>query len=641
MKIVTVIPLVTKTTLDDLTYFTAKDIEPGYIVSILIRNKKTLGLVIDSTDVADTKEGIKKMPFNLKKIEELKGKSIFREEFIASALDMGKYFVAKKGITISSMLPAIFREKYDLISKINFSESKSETTKEIRTEKLLLQASFDDRISFYKTLIRESFASKKSIFIVLPNEQDVSLFSSLLSKGIENFVFSFHGELSSKKVINAFTKIANSSHPVLILGTAPYLSIPRPDIGTIVLEHESSTTYKMMSRPYFDLRTFVEVYAIKTKTKLIFGDSILSFETIGRKEIDGFAEITPMSFRLNFKGDIEIFEKEKKFQILMDNTVAEIKNNILVKKNTFIFSLRKGLATMTVCRDCSESLFCKNCKAPIVLYLSSDGKKKIFICNKCKDESPTDTICPRCGSWNLFPLGVGTDTVYEEVIKIFAKNKNLKILKLDKDSAKTKKGAEKIIKEFEESKGSILVGTEMAYFYMKEQVDLSVVASFDSLWSVPNYKMNERIVQIINSLLAKTIRKLIIQTKNPNDLALQAIKNENLLPFIREELEDREELGYPPYKRFIKIKYLGDKKETEKARQGLKEVFKEYNPDIFSGFIPKQKDKYLTNVLIKLDTQKWSLPELSMRSGITQDLSDKLSSLPPNFEVFVDPEDLL
>ena len=139
MKIVTVIPLANKTTLDDLTYFTTKEIEPGSIVSVLVRNKKTLGLVVDSTDVVDTKGGIKKMPFNLKKIEELKGKSIFREEFVAAALDMGKYFVAKKGISISSLLPALFREKYDLISKIPFQESKMNANKDIRAEKLLLQ----------------------------------------------------------------------------------------------------------------------------------------------------------------------------------------------------------------------------------------------------------------------------------------------------------------------------------------------------------------------------------------------------------------------------------------------------------------------------------------------------------------------
>ena len=73
----------------------------------------------------------------------------------------------------------------------------------------------------------------------------------------------------------------------------------------------------------------------------------------------------------------------------------------------------------------------------------------------------------------------------------------IKIFKLDKEIAKTTIGAEKIIKEFEDTSGSILIGTEMAFFYIKKKVPFSVIASFDSLWSIPNFKMGERIIHII------------------------------------------------------------------------------------------------------------------------------------------------
>jgi primosomal protein N' len=115
----------------------------------------------------------------------------------------------------------------------------------------------------------------------------------------------------------------------------------------------------------------------------------------------------------------------------------------------------------------------------------------------------------------------------------------------------------------------------------------------------------------------------------------------NLLSFIREELEDRKKLGYPPYKRFIKITYWGNKEQTIKAKKILAEIFKEYHPEIFSGFIERLKNKYVTNALIKIDPKKWSLPEISANSGIDENLSVKLFSLPPAFEIFVDPEDLL
>jgi len=644
MKIVTVIPLKKGLFSENLTYFSAKDIANGNIVNISVRNKKTLGLVVSSEDMVEAKSGIKKMPFNLKKILEIKGQSIFLKEFLESAFKIGKYFASRKNISITSLIPSVFLKKYDKIAELkNETKKIKNISKNLKIEKLLFQAPLADRISFYKILIRGCFAEKKSVFMVLPTKYDIESFLELLSKGIENFTFSLHGNLSPKKQIEKYEQIITSSHPILILGTAPFLSIPRRDLGTIIVEHENTGIYKMIRKPYLDLRSFAEVFASKINAKFILGDSLLRFESIARREIDGLAEIHPLSFKIDFAGKIEISapvsgEKKKEFRILTDDSIKEIQNAIAKKENVFIFSLRKGLATMTVCRDCRETVNCEKCSTPVILYLSRDGKKRMFICNRCNTEKNPETVCAGCGGWNLMTLGIGTDTVFAEIKKVFA---NAKVLKLDKENAKNAKGAEKIAKEFEKSPGSILVGTEMAFFYLKEKIPLSIIASFDSLWSIPNFKMGEKIIQLIISIAAQTRDKLIIQTKNESDPAILALKTENLSSFIHEELEDRKKLNYPPFRRFIKITYLGDKNGTKNAKKFLEEIFKEYNPEIFSGFIAKIKDKYVTNMLIKIKREKWSLPELSANSSIDQNLSEKLLSLPPVFSVNVDPEDII
>ena len=643
MKIVSVIPLKKGVLKEELTYFTAQEIEVGSIVNIPVRTKKILGLVFSVEDVSEAKTSIKNMSFNLKKIIEIKEQSIFKSEFIESTFLVSKYFASKKNIGITSLIPAVLKEEYDkissLVNKNNLVENDIPSeTKKIKSEKLLFQAPLDDRISFYKTLIRESFAKKKSIFLVLPTERDISLFSSLLSKGIEDFSVPIHGNLSIKKQSESIKKIVESSHPLIVFATAPFLAIPRYDFETIIVEHESSGAYRMISSPHFDLKIFAEIYSSKINAKFILADSLLSYETIARREIDNLGEVRPLSFKINFRGKLEIPEKEEGFKILRDSSIEEIQNTTAKGENVFIFSLRKGLATITVCRDCGQEVLCEKCLAPLVLYLSRDGKKRMFVCNRCKNEANTETTCVNCGSWNLLPLGIGTDTVFEEVKKKFSK---IKSFKFDKDVIKTTKEAEKIMKEFKENPGSILVGTEMVLPYLEEKFPLSIIASFDSLWSIPNYKISEKVVQIITSLISNTEKKLIIQTKNEKDGAITAIKTESLLSFVREELKDRSILGYPPYKRFIKIVYLGSKEEVQKTKYLLSEMFKEYDPLIFSGFIAKFKNKYATNVLIKLDTKEWSLPELSNNSSINQNLFEKLISLPPTFSINVDPEDLL
>jgi primosomal protein N' (replication factor Y) len=651
MKIVTVIPLAKSAFKEDLTYFTAKEIPDGSIVQIPIRNKKVLGIAISSEEVSASKSNIKNMAFNLKKIEEVKERSIFSSEFIKTGIELAQYFCAQKGTTLVTLIPASFRENYDKLSSAETSiVSEKNSSKKIRAEKLLLQLPIDERISYYKTLIRSSFAEKKSVFMVLPSERDIDTFKDL-SRGIENFTFAIHSGLSAKKQVEQFKKIVNTGHPVLIFGTAQFLSINRHDMGTIIVEHESAGSYKMFNRPYLDMRIFTELFAQKIGAKLILADTLLRFETIARR--DELSEIHALSFRLNFKGNIEItnpnIDKDpasdgasKKFRIFSDETLDEIKGAVSKKQNVFIFSLRKGLATMTVCRDCATPVMCDNCSSPVVLYLSRDGKKRMFICNRCGTEKSPEIKCANCDSWNLMPLGIGTDTA-EEAIRESSKKHfpKVNIFKIDKESAKTEKGAEKIIKEFEESNGAILIGTEMTFFYLKDKVPLSIIASFDSLWSIPNFKMSEKMLHIIFSMITLTEKKLIIQTKNTDDPALKAIVNENLLGFVREELKDRKDLGYPPFERFIKISHLGNSEETTKAKKGLAEVFKEYRPEIFSGFVAKLKGKYATNALIKLPPLKWSLPELHKEGSIDQVLLQKLLSLPPIFSINVDPEDLL
>ena len=123
-----------------------------------------------------------------------------------------------------------------------------------------------------------------------------------------------------------------------------------------------------------------------------------------------------------------------------------------------------------------------------------------------------------------------------------------------------------------------------------------------------------------------------------------AIKNGNLLSTIRNELDERKSLGYPPFLRFIKITHLGNKIESIKARELLEEIFKEYNPIIFSGFHTKTKGQYTTNALIKIKNEKWSIPPLTISGSIDEKLSLKLlsiSSISSPFEIFVDPENLL
>ena len=165
-----------------------------------------------------------------------------------------------------------------------------------------------------------------------------------------------HGGLRTKKIIEDYEQIINSPHGVLILGTAQYLSIPRLDLGVIIVEHENSYAYKMFPRPHFDLRILAEVYAAKINAKFILADTLLRYETIARKEIDNLSEVYPLSFRTNFdetmisiinpnpnkdEDNLEALPpnggKASKFRIFSEKSIEEIEHSLKKTKKYFCF----------------------------------------------------------------------------------------------------------------------------------------------------------------------------------------------------------------------------------------------------------------------------------------------------------------
>ena len=221
-----------------------------------------------------------------------------------------------------------------------------------------------------------------------------------------------------------------------------FLSIPRSDINTVIMEYESSDSYKQFNRPYLDIRTFAEILTSTTKTKLIFGDTLLRPDTYHRYENGELGEVASPLFRLpEVERQVIIDMKEEKdengknsFQTLSDTVKKMIQYSLKRNESILLFTVRKGLAGITVCNDCRHTLLCPDCSTPIVLYgkkqrsSMKDNSERIFMCNKCGYKDTTEVRCVNCQSWNLTPLGIGTDRVYEEVKSLYP---NAKIIQID------------------------------------------------------------------------------------------------------------------------------------------------------------------------------------------------------------------
>lgn len=644
MYIITVIPLSKNNQKEYLSYFSKDNIPLGYIVSVPVRAKNIDAIVIEAKEAIKSKTDLKEANYQLRKVDKIKGISPFSQSFLETCLRLGSYTLSNTGTIIKSLTPSVILEN---ISSLKNITRENITEENIKQEKLIFQASFADRLSYYKTLIREAFAKKESIFICLPTRHDIDIFSSELSKGIENYVFSLNTKLAKRELIKKYNEIIEIDHPVLIISTGLFLSIPRNDIKTVVVEKESSEAYKQLSRPYLDVRTFAEIYTSTKKIKLIFGDTLLRPEILARYENGEYGEILPPIYRFSrinsgFILDKRQEETTKNWNIIGPQAKEIMDKSLSSSKSVFVFTVRKGLAPITVCKDCGQTLPCPSCSAPLVLYDSKKQKEgknnRIFMCNKCGRKEDTEIICPNCSSWNLVPLGIGIDKVRQELEKIYP---DKKIFQLDKESAKTGKEAEEIVSEFHKNNGSILLGTNLALSFLNQtEINASIITSLDGLFSIPSFDMTQKIIQVVEKLHHITEQCVLIQTRIADNKILENILKGNILPLYREDLEERRIFNYPPFKRLIKITFEGTAKETEKARNLIETTLGSYEPQIYSAFIGKIKGHFITNTVIKVNPSDWPKVE-DEKNKISEGLKSALLNLPPSFSINVDPEDLL
>ncbi len=654
MYIATVIPLSKSIQKENLTYFTAKEIPLGSIVSVPVRSKMIDAIVIELEDASNLKGGVKDADFQLKKIDSVLGMAPFRQSFFEACVRMQKYYATTTGAIIDAMLPNIFLERYSEFEKPKVI-TKDEEEKNIVSEKVIFQALPSDRLSWYRTLVREAFAKKQSVFVCVPTEYDIDIFYNAFAKGIEQYVFRFHGNINKKTLIADYNRAITEEHAVIIIGTGMFLSIPRYDIKTIVVEHESSEAYKGIRRPYVDVRGFAEVLAECDGSRLIYGDTLLRPETLHRHDVKELGEVASPLFRLpSVERQIILDMKEEvnekgmqTFTVLGETTMKMIEYAQDHNESVFLFTVRKGLAGITVCGDCGDTMLCNYCKVPIVLYNKRNTKDKntteerIFMCNKCGRRETAKARCQKCDSWNLTPLGIGTDRVKEEIERLFPK---ATVVQIDKEATPTEKEVKIAQNKIENTKNVILIGTEMAFSSINQEFTHSAIVSLDGLLSIPSFNINQKILHIIEKLSLITTRNMIIQTRIPETPILQHILTGNVLPIYREDLKERETFGYPPYKKLIKITFTGNARDSEKARNYLEEIFTDYDPQIFSAFAGRVKGEYVINTVLKVDPKTWPFPPKLNTFGDNKEsiaLADKLQTLSPAFSINIDPEDLL
>ena len=534
MYIVTVSPIARNTFTDQLTYWSAHFFTPGSIINVPFRSKEISALVQRCISAEEAKMEIKNANFEARKIEnQVSEIKIIRSEAVETARYISEFYCLPIGTILSSFIPTCaFNTKESELEnqtksepiKIDTNESGVKSTPHAAltisrapsSETLTVQSATDDRVKTYRSIIREEFARRKSVIVVAPRIIDAENIFEQLTKGIENSGVIIHSGLSKKKIEEEWQRAKNANHPIIYISTPSFSMIPRNDISVIIIEQEASRMYSSGWTPRIDWRMVIEKYGSLIGARVVLGDTLLRIETLARRDNGLISDISQAVFRVEKAPQtivVDMNDKEHKikdgFKLISEELWSMIDYAKKKNERMVIFCSRRGLSPQTLCGDCGKTVMCTNCSSPVVLHQPKSGDR-FFLCHHCGEKRSALEACKNCGGWKLTTLGIGIDTIGTLVEKKYPESK---IFKIDKDSIKKESDGKKIVKDFLKNDHAILLITETGLPFIPV-IPYIAIASFDSLFSIPDFRISERIVHNLIDLAEKTEKYFLIQSRN-------------------------------------------------------------------------------------------------------------------------------
>lgn len=635
MFIIHVMPIARGIGKETLTYFSKKDIAPGSVVVVPLRKREVRALVLQSEDAREAKSNIRSAGHTLKKIIDIEKGMLYTPAFLAACNMTAEYFSGTTGAVLNQFKS--FTDDEDrgggaLQSAAAPTSTQKKTTPDIG----LIEDVPEERISAYRRMIRESFAKKESVFILIPEIAYADTIAAGIEKGIEEYLYVIHSALTPKKQQEAWHAILTEDHPVVIIGTSGFLSLPRADIGLFIVDYESSRAYKMPSRPFIDIRIFARFLAEESQARIIYGSFPLRTETVYLVSEGKAREVSPFKHRIptEHPSCTIIDMRDRKEKIAGKHTPATISEEFLTTleksirsgHRVLVFATRRGMHGSTVCGDCGTTVLCPRCNAPLTLHKASGTKSgNVYQCHTCGHTETARDTCEHCGSWRVTTLGVGIEHV-EEILKEHFPDTSL--IHIDADTTTTPKKIRTAINTWQSEKGSVLLTTEMGIPYITQSTETVAIASLDTILSLPDYRGTERIAAILTSLALIATDTFLIQTRHANHPVFTMMQKGSIAELSKDALKERNTLDYPPFAVLVKITAEGirSKEEIEKYAASLSD----HQPLVYTG-APSPKGAPRTHMLLKVPSEKWPHPEVIAT----------LKTLPPSVTINVDPENVL
>ncbi|MBZ7937606.1 MULTISPECIES: primosomal protein N' [Campylobacter] len=535
--------------------------------------------------------------FQTKAIKELTPFSLSKSQFELAKF-ISYYYATTIGFVLGffSTSKEYSCKKLEILKKPNlsFEQQKALEFLNNQSSSLLFADTGSGKTEIYISLIKDYLEKGKQVLFLMPEISLTSQIKKRLEMYFKDNFFLWHSKVSKKKKQECLESF-NEGKALLIAGARSALFLPFRNLGLIVVDEEHDNSYKASNKPYINVRDLALFLGSKLNIKVVLGSATPSLTSFYKQKV----------FRL--KGT---FFESRKYFLYDENELSlspmllnEIQVSLNKQKQAIIFLPTRANFRQIFCKNCGDTIKCPFCSIAMSLHKN----RNLLKCHYCNFTKNIDQFCPSCKGLMLEARKMGTAELKELLESKFI---HAKIAKFDSDEITSVKKLNNILKDFNDKKIDILIGTSMlAKGHDYHNVDLSVILGIDEYLFRPNFRSSEETLALAMQVAGRAGRKgearVLLQTKNR---AFFEKYIQNYDTFLKDELENRKDL-YPPFKRLLRLIIEDiDKTKAQKLCEYLAEKLAIMKNIELVGYgicgIEMINSKYRFHILIRSDSYK-------------------------------------
>lgn len=420
------------------------------------------------------------------------------------------------------------------------------------------------KTQIYIDAIRHVLAKGANALVLVP---EISLTPQFVYRFREAFgkdVTVMHSRMSVGERYDAWRLTLTGEYRVLV-GVRSAAFAPMRNLGLVIVDEEQEASYKQSdTTPRYHGRDVAIMRGWLEQVPVLLGSATPSAESWHNAKAGKYLFLE-LPERID-NAVLPVFEAvdmtEARRQRLLHGAfslalIEAIRERSTRGEASIILLNRRGYAPHVECRDCGFVEECENCSISMTFHKDAS----LLRCHYCGATRKVPVICEQCGGTDLDQMGIGTQRVEED---LQAALPDARIIRMDADSTRRKGAHDLLLTSFSQREADVLLGTQMVAKGLDfNHVTLVGVISAEQSLRMPDFRSSERTLQLLTQVSGRAGRgdrpgTVILQAAQPHHPVLQYVYRNDYAGFMKDELESRKKLFYPPFSRIVQLTFSGE-----------------------------------------------------------------------------------